>query len=85
MKQGVARKSKTFVEQAGRDAKIVDAIHYARYAVARFHSLPMTMEGKQFHMDFSREIAKLTVAMELLGIDTSKELLAPRFPDDWDG
>jgi hypothetical protein len=75
-------KPKTFVEQAERDAKINDAIHYARYALARYHSLPVTMEGEQFHMDFSQEIEKLTEALELLGIDTSKGLIAPPFRED---
>lgn len=75
----------TFIEQAERDAKIVDAIHYARYALVRYHSLPVTMEGEQFDMDFSLEIAKLTEAMELLGIDTSNGLIAPPFPDEREG
>jgi hypothetical protein len=75
----------TFIEQAERDAKIVDAIHYARYALVRYHSLPVTMEGEQFDMDFSLEIAKLTEAMELLGIDTSNGLVAPPFPDEREG
>lgn len=74
-------KSRTFIDQAERDARIVDALHYARYALVRHHSLPVTMEGEQFPMDFTREIRKLTEAMELLGIDTSKGLIAPRFPD----
>jgi hypothetical protein len=75
----------TFIEQAERDAKIVDAIHYARYALVRYHSLPVTMEGEQFCMDFSLEIAKLTEAMELLGIDTSNGLIAPPFPGEREG
>jgi hypothetical protein len=38
-------------------------------------------------MDFSLEIEKLTEAMELLGVDTSRGLLAPPFskPDEDDG
>jgi hypothetical protein len=77
-------KSKTFIEQAERHAKVLDAIHYARYALVRFHSLPVTMEGERFDMDFSLEIRKLTEAMEVLGIDTSHGLIAPPFPTDSD-
>jgi hypothetical protein len=78
---------KTFVERLERDAKIVNAIHYARYALIRHHSLPVTVEGQQFRMDFALEIEKLTEAMELLGIDTSQGLMPPPFskPDaDYD-
>jgi hypothetical protein len=70
---------KTFVEQIERNAKIINAIHYARYALVRHHSLPVTLEGEQFRMDFTLEIEKLTEAMELLGIDTSQGLMAPPF------
>jgi hypothetical protein len=70
---------KTFVERLERDAKIVNAIHHARYALVRYHSLPVTIEGEQFPMDFSLEIEKLTEAMELLGIDTSQGLMPPPF------
>ncbi|KAA1004348.1 hypothetical protein FVF58_32590 [Paraburkholderia panacisoli] len=77
-------KSKTFIEQTERNAKVLDAIHYARYALVRFHSLPVTMEGEQFDMDFSLEIRKLTEAMEVMGIDTSDGLSAPPFPRDRD-
>lgn len=59
---------KTFVEQIERDAKIINAIHYARHALVRHHSLPVTVEGQQLRMDFSLEIEKLTEAMELLGM-----------------
>ncbi|MFM0630796.1 hypothetical protein [Paraburkholderia xenovorans] len=74
----------TFVEKIERDAKVINAMHYARYALVRHHSLPVTVEGQQFRMDFSLEIEKLTEAMELLGIDTSRGLLAPPFskPDE---
>jgi hypothetical protein len=64
-----------FVEQTERDAKIVNAIHCAHYALVRHHSLPVTINGKQYRMDFAFEIEKLTEIMELLGIDASQRLM----------
>ncbi|MFM0514955.1 hypothetical protein [Paraburkholderia sp. RL17-373-BIF-A] len=74
----------TFVKQLERDAKVINAMHYAHYALARHHSLPVIIEGQQIRMDFSLEIEKLTEAMKLLGVDTSRGLLAPPFskPDE---
>jgi hypothetical protein len=86
-RKGRAMTRDSFVEQIERNAKVINAMHYARYALVRHHMLPVTVEGQQFRMDFSLEIEKLTEAMELLGVDISRGLLAPPFskPDADDG
>ncbi|WP_133660516.1 hypothetical protein [Paraburkholderia sp. BL10I2N1] len=67
----------TFIEQAERDAKVVDAVHHAQYALVIHNGLMVRSEGEEWQMEFEREIDRLTEAMTLLGIDMSKPLIAP--------
>ena len=56
-------------------------LHYARYALVIHHAMTVTCEGEEWQLDFAHEIAKLTDAMEMLGIDTAV-LHAPMPPAD---
>ncbi|MBC8641606.1 hypothetical protein IAG25_32805 [Caballeronia sp. EK] len=60
-----------FIKQAGKDAKIIDALHYARYALVVHDGMTVTCEGEEWQLNFRQEIGKLTAAMEALGIDTA--------------
>lgn len=75
-------KSSNFVRQAERDAKVVEALHLARYLLVIHHSLTVRAEGEEWQLDFTRGIESLTAALELLGIDTSNGLPAPMPPGD---
>ncbi|MDR6485355.1 hypothetical protein [Paraburkholderia terricola] len=70
-------KPDSFVQQAERDAKIVQALHVARYTLVIHDGNMIRCEGEEWQLDFRREIALLGEAMELLGIDTSQPLIAP--------
>ena len=70
-------KSTSCVEQALREAKIVEALSIARFALGIHDRLLHTREGKQIEMDFRYEIRKIDEALGLLGVDTS-QLIAPR-------
>jgi hypothetical protein len=71
LNEGTAVNADQFISQAAKDAKIIDALHYARYALVVHHTMTVMCEGEEWQLDFNREIAKLTDAMEALGIDTT--------------
>ena len=71
-----------YIAQAERDAKVIEALHVARYALVTHDSLTVRCEGGEWEMDFSGQIAQLTEAMELMGVDMSQPLLAPMRPSD---
>jgi ABC-type uncharacterized transport system permease subunit len=77
-------KSADFVQRAERDARIVQALHLARYLLVTHHALTVRAEGEQWQLDFTRGIHTLTDALELMGIDTSNGLPAPMRPGDED-
>lgn len=71
-----------FIEATERDAKIIEALHLARYALVIHHSLPFECEGERMKMDFSEELAKIDEVMTMLGVDFTEPLPAPKqFPE----
>ncbi|MDR6412213.1 UNVERIFIED_ORG: hypothetical protein ABIC62_005711 [Burkholderia sp. 1595] len=66
--------------EAGADAQFLDAMNYALYSLVRFDGLVALVEGKQVRMDFAYEIDRLKRAMERLGVDFSRPLIAPIKP-----
>ena len=64
-----------------RDAKILDAIHRARYAMVILNGNTVIVEGEHFPIDFSAEIADLDVVMRMLNVDPSEPLPAPTRED----
>ena len=65
------------IAQIERDAKIINALHVARYALVIHDSLPYRCEGAEFRMDFTEEIAEIDAVMTMLGVDLSEPLPAP--------
>ena len=71
-----------FIEATERDAKIIDALHLARYALVIHHSLPFECEGERGRLDFTEEVEKIDAVMTMLGVDLTEPLPAPKqFPE----
>lgn len=66
-----------FIKSAERDAKIIDALHVARYALVINNGLTVRCEGEFFPLDFETEIQQIDTVMQMLGIDTTQPLPAP--------
>jgi hypothetical protein len=66
-----------FIDATKRDAKIIDALHIARYALVTNNGLTCQCEGDEFPMDFAAEIAAVSEVMVMLGVDLSEPLPAP--------
>jgi hypothetical protein len=45
-----------FIRQAGRDAKVVDALYIARHMLATYHGLIVHSEREQWKTDFRPQI-----------------------------
>ena len=67
----------SFIRQAERDAKVIDALFVARYSLVTHHSLTVHCEGFQWQMDFKAQIDEIDEVLRLLGIDTTEQMLAP--------
>ena len=65
-----------------RDARLVNAIHHAMYALVITNGTTAVDEfGEQYDLDFTPQIDRLRRALQLLGIDTSQPLPAPERDD----
>lgn len=69
--------SKQFIQCAERDAMVIDALHQALYAMALTSGCTINQGGVSGTLRFEQEIAKLRVALYVLGIDTTQQLPAP--------
>ena len=67
----------SFIRQAERYAKVIEALYVARYMFVTHHSLTVHCEGEQWKMDFKPQIEQIDEALRLLGIDTSEPMIAP--------
>ncbi|AUT70213.1 MULTISPECIES: hypothetical protein [Paraburkholderia] len=76
-----------FIQQAERQAKIVEALLLARYTLVIHDSNIIRCEGEEWTLDFRPEIEVIDAALELAGIDTTQPMIAParRRDDDSDG
>ncbi|HTI19167.1 MAG TPA: hypothetical protein VL598_16070 [Trinickia sp.] len=63
--------------EALREAKIVEALSVARFALGTHDRLLHIREGQQIEMDFRYEIHKIDEALQLLGIDPARPPSAP--------
>ena len=80
-------KTQTFIDQAKRDASILDCLQRARYALAIHNGMTIIgddVERSEWKLDFDAEIREIDGIMEMLGVDSS-EPLRPPIPRDSDG
>lgn len=63
--------SHEFIESAERDAMLIDALLYALHAMALTTGCAIDEEGVRGTLHFEYEIAKLRLALYVLGIDTT--------------
>lgn len=63
-----------------RDAKIIEALHVARYALVTHNGLPFICEGERFKTDFGVELEKMDEVLTMLGVDLTEPLPAPTLP-----
>jgi hypothetical protein len=70
-------KAKTFIEQAERDAKLIDALLLARYMLVIHDGKLCTAEGETWRLDFRPELDEIDAALQMAGIDTTQPLAAP--------
>lgn len=65
-----------------RDARLVDAIHHAMYAlVITNRTRALDESGNEYELNFDPQIKRLRRALQLLGIDTSQRMPAPERND----
>jgi hypothetical protein len=65
------------IDSLKRDAKIIQALHVARYALVTHSGARCLMEGDTFPMDFSAELDQIDEVMVMLGVDLTQPLPAP--------
>jgi phenylalanyl-tRNA synthetase beta subunit len=69
--------SDQFLTDAAKTAKIIDALHKARYAMVVVDGNTARCEGSDFRLDFKSEIDLIDEVMTMLGIDMTEPLPAP--------
>lgn len=69
--------SREFIDSAERDAVLIDALHHALYAMALTTGCTINQAGVRGSLHFDYEIAKLRLALYVLGIDTTQQLPPP--------
>lgn len=78
-------KAKTFIEQAEREAKLVDALLLARYTLTIHSGKRCTAERETWQMDFRAELIRIDSALQMAGIDTTQPFHLPfRYDEDED-
>ncbi|MCO4879033.1 hypothetical protein [Paraburkholderia caribensis] len=74
-------KTQTFIDQARRDASILDCLQRARYALAIHNGMTIIgddVERSEWKLDFDAEIREIDAIMEMLGVDFSEPLRPPK-------
>jgi hypothetical protein len=74
---GAAMKAKAFIDQAKREAKLIDALLLARYMLVIHDGKMCSAEGETSELDFSAELAEINAALQIAGIDTTQPLHPP--------
>ncbi|MEI6002731.1 hypothetical protein H3V53_38230 [Paraburkholderia bengalensis] len=70
-------KTQTFIDQAKREAKLVEALLLVRYTLVIHDSNIIRCEGEEWRLDFSPELDVIDAALQMAGIDTTQPLIAP--------
>lgn len=76
-------KPQTYIAQAEREAKLIDALLLARYTLAIHNAKLCTAERETWEMNFQLELSRIDEALQVAGIDTTQPL-HPRFRYDED-
>ncbi|MEM5371812.1 hypothetical protein V4C53_38125 [Paraburkholderia azotifigens] len=74
-------------EQPNDEARVLHALHVARYVLSIHNGMGREFDGEEHILDFRLQIALLTDALEMMGIDMSKPLhtnIATRRPREDD-
>jgi hypothetical protein len=56
---------------------LVKALLLARYTLVIHNGMTVTSEGESWRLDFTGELAEIDAALQSVGIDTTKPMLAP--------
>jgi hypothetical protein len=70
-------KTAAFIQQAEREAKLVDALLLARYTLVIHNHKWINSEGESWELDFGAELEQIDAALQMAGIDTKEVLRAP--------
>jgi hypothetical protein len=70
-------KAKAFIDQAKREAKLIDALLPARYMLVIHDGKMCSAEGETWELDFRPELDEIDVALQMAGIDTTQPMHAP--------
>jgi hypothetical protein len=70
-------KSAAFIQQAEREAKLVDALLLARYSLVVHDHKWINSEGETWELDFGAELEEIDAALQMAGIDTTEALRPP--------
>jgi hypothetical protein len=70
-------KAKAFINQAKREAKLIDALLLARYMLVIHDHKMISAEGETWELDFSSELEEIDAALQMAGIDTTQPTHAP--------
>ncbi|KIG11172.1 hypothetical protein BurMR1_1832 [Burkholderia sp. MR1] len=73
-------KATTFLEQAQREAQLVDALLVARYALVIHDGMTLLGDDdppSRWAMRFDRELQCIDTALQMAGIDTTQALHPP--------
>lgn len=60
-----------------RDAKIIEALNVALHTLVIHDGMLVRTEGDEWALNFRSEIERVRQAMEMLGINTSGQLIGP--------
>ena len=78
-------KANTFLKQAEREARFVDALLLARYALTIYHGVTVIGDdenGSTWPLDFSHELRHIDEVLQMAGVDTTRPLRPPGLPND---
>lgn len=70
-------KAKAYIENAEREADLIDALLLARYMLVIHNHKLCTAEGETWELDFRPELERIDAALQRAGIDTTQPLHAP--------
>jgi hypothetical protein len=70
-------KTSAFIQQAEREAKLVDALLLARYTLVIHDHKRINSEGETWEFDFGAELEEIDAALQMAGIDTTEALRVP--------
>ncbi|SAL55298.1 hypothetical protein AWB73_06032 [Caballeronia turbans] len=78
-------KATAFLEQAKREAQLIDALLVARYALVIHDGMTLLGDDEpptRWRASFKAELRRIDAALEMTGIDTQRPLRPPMIGND---